>query len=189
MSEPAFANLPRFDDSEEEAPAIRMRRMMAGAGLQKTESEAPEPEEVPVLAPPVIVQPIDQEVASLKAVIADLSRVIVRVEAEARANSMDITRNLCAQLFPELSRQFLSEEIVRHLPDLLPAMAPSISIHVNPDMVEQLDALIRLHPALEGRCTLVPAENQTGSRTEISWKTGGVTFDFDALLAACLRHI
>jgi hypothetical protein len=53
-------------------------------------------------------------------------------------------------------------------------------------MLEKLEPIVARNTALAGRCSLVPAENNS---VEVSWKTGGVTFDFEALLDACLAHL
>jgi hypothetical protein len=188
MSEPAFSNLPRFDDAQDEAPALRLRRMMETASPSRPEPVAPEPVELPIV-PPAVVHAMDEEVLAMRAMVSDLARVVGRIEAEARQTSLEIVRAMTAQLFPELSRHFLAEEIVYHLPGLLPAAAPEIVIRATPELADQILQLIRLHPALEGRCVVVPVEGQSGGRAEVSWKTGGVTFDFDALLSACLNHI
>ena len=47
--------------------------------------------------------------------------------------------------------------------------------------------MVAAQPALAGRCTVIAAEGRTG--VDVSWRTGGVTFDFDGLLAACLAQL
>jgi hypothetical protein len=36
---------------------------------------------------------------------------------------------------------------------------------------------------------MTPAVSEDEPRVLVSWRTGGVTFDFEGLLAACLAHL
>jgi len=191
MSNALLSNLPRFDRDDQTHPAEQLKRMLgqmqaaaarpAAAPPQQDVSEAEEE-----LTPPEDLGPSFAEVESL---VAQLSSALTRIEGEARDQSMQVTQALAARLFPELSRQFLADEIARHLPNLVPASVPSLEIRARQAMLDKLEPIIASESSLAGRCKLAPATSQDETRVLVSWKTGGVTFDFEGLLAACLAHL
>lgn len=191
MSDAVFSHLPRFDVVSGPRPAEWLRALTAGEGAAASHS-APR-EEAPLPAPaktePVSVRAIPQETAALQATVSSLAKAIDRIDAEARQQTVDTVRAIAGQLFPELSRRFLAEEIGRHLPALIPAAAPKVDIYAEPPLAAQLQEMIARHPSLEGRCTVIAREGQGNGRADVSWRTGGVTFDFDTLLAACLNDL
>lgn len=188
MSSALLANLPRFDEGEQAHPADMLKRML---GQMQGQAKPPEPpaedvsEEV-VEAPPVDLGPSLEEVERL---ISDLSGLMTRLERDSREQSMHVIQALAARLFPELSRRFLADEIGEHLAGLVPASVPAVEIKARPPMLEKLEPIIARSPSLSGRCSLVPTETAEDAQVRVSWKTGGVTFDFEALLAACLAHL
>ena len=192
MSSALLSNLPRFDRDDQTHPAEQLKRMLgqmqAAAARPTATTSQPEtpPEEEEEASSPMDAGPKLAEVESL---IAQLSSTLVRIEGEARDHSVQVTQALAARLFPELSRQFLADEIARHLPDLVPASVPTLEIRAQQEMLDKLDPIIARESSLAGRCKLVPAETAGEPRVLVSWKTGGVTFDFEGLLAACLAHL
>ncbi len=193
MSDAVFSQLPRFDVASGPRPAEWLRAMTAGetrpgahpAPREEADVVAP----VPVKAEPVTVRPIPQETAALQATISSLAKAMERIEAESRQQTVDTVRAIAGQLFPELSRRFLAEEIGRHLPALIPATVPVVDVRADPALAAQLEDMISRHPSLEGRCNVIPVEGQGNGRADVSWRTGGVTFDFEGLLAACLNDL
>lgn len=188
MSSALLANLPRFDEGEQAHPAELLKRML-GEMQGAAKPPAPPVEEVVETveeAPPADPAPALEEVERL---IGDLSGLMARLEQESRERSMQAIQSLAARLFPELSRRFLAEEIGAHLAGLVPASVPSVEIRARPVLLEQLEPIVARSPSLSGRCTLSPADTAKDAQVRVSWKTGGVTFDFEALLAACLAHL
>lgn len=117
-----------------------------------------------------------------------LSGLVSQLEAEARAEAAKTIRALASELLPELSRQFMADEIMRHLPALVPGTAVQFEIKAAPAVAERIAELAAQHPALAGRFSVTPEAGQSAG-AEISWRTGGVTFDFDSLLSACLARL
>lgn len=200
MSEAVFSNLPRFDVATGPRPAEWLRAMISGEAAAP--AEFPEIEEAeplmsddllmsaePAQVQPAVVHPVPREIVALQDAISSLSGVMERIDREAHQHTVDTIQALAAQLFPELSRRFLAEEIGRHLPGLLPSAAPVVDIFAEPELAAQMAEIVSCHPSLEGRCNIVPSEIQGFGRAEVSWRTGGVTFDFEGLLNACLSHI
>jgi hypothetical protein len=192
MSSALLANLPRFDRDDQTHPAEQLKRMLgqmqaaaARPSAATPQSETPPAEEEEASSP----EDIGPRLAEVESLIVQLSSTLVRIEGEARDHSVQVTQALAARLFPELSRQFLADEIARHLPDLVPASVPTLEIRAQQEMLDKLDPIIARESSLAGRCKLVPAETAGESRVLVSWKTGGVTFDFEGLLAACLAHL
>ncbi len=193
MSDAIFSHLPRFDVVSGPRPAEWLRAMTAGETHAPAQPAAREEADVAppalVKAEPVAVRPIPQETAALQATVSSLAKAIERIEAESRQQTVETVRAVASQLFPELSRRFLAEEIGRHLPGLIPVAVPVVDIRAEPGLAAQLQEMIDRHPSLEGRCNVIPVEGQRNGRADVSWRSGGVTFDFDSLLAACLNDL
>ena len=190
MSNALLSNLPRFDRDDQTHPAEQLKRMLGQmqAAAARPAAPPPKPEAVTEEEQP---QPenIGPSLAEADRLITELSSALSRIESEAREQSMQVTQALAARLFPELSRQFLADEIALHLPKLVPASMPSLEIRAQQDMLDRLEPLIARETSLAGRCKLTPAASKDEPRVLVSWKTGGVTFDFEGLLAACLAHL
>ncbi len=161
-------------------------QMQAAAARPAATAPAPEVAAEEDVPPAEDLGPSLSEVGNL---ITQLSATLTRIECEARDQSMQVTQALAARLFPELSREFLAEEIARHLPNLVPASVPSIEIRARQEMLDKLEPIVARETSLSGRCKLIPADSKDEPRVFVSWKTGGVTFDFEGLLAACLTHL
>lgn len=191
MSEAVFSHLPRFDAVSGLRPADWLRAMQAGETPASAPSAARELPEPPpqVKSEPTEVRVVPQETAALQAAVANLSKLMERIETESRQQTVETVQRIAAQLFPELSRRFLAEEIGRHLPGLLPASVPGVDIYAEPRLATQLQEIVQKNPSLEGRCNVVPREGQGEGRAEVSWRTGGVSFDFEGLLTDCLNDL
>lgn len=194
MSETVFSQLPRFDMAGGVRPADWLRALNAGEqpappAKAAAEETVPAPAPQPVKAEPAVVKPVPQETAALQASVSGLARLMERIDAESRQHTVETVRLIAGQLFPELSRKFLAEEIGKHLPGLIPAAAAIVDISAEPALAGQLREMISHHPALEGRCNVIATEGKAHGRAEVSWRTGGVTFDFEGLLSACLDDL
>ncbi|PKP83116.1 MAG: hypothetical protein CVT79_03465 [Alphaproteobacteria bacterium HGW-Alphaproteobacteria-18] len=194
MSDAVFSQLPRFDAISGPRPADWLRAMTksdlhAPSGQAPPEAAETSLAPAPAKAEPSVVRPIPQETAALQTTVSNLAKLMERVEVESRQQTVETIRTLAGQLFPELSRRFLAEEIGRHLPGLIPAAVPVVDIRAEPGLAAQLLEMISRHPSLEGRCNVVSQEGQGAGHAEVTWRTGGVTFDFESLLAACLNDI
>lgn len=188
MSDAVFSHLPRFDTPSERRPADWLKPLDGAVRtVQKPlppEEAAPPPE---TAAAPISPPSAGGETGQMQKTIAALSSLMGRLETESRQQAVTTIQTMAGRLFPELSRQFMAEEIGRHLPGLIPAAVPGIDIHAPPDLAAKLEEMVAAQPALAGRCTVIAAEGRTG--VDVSWRTGGVTFDFDGLLAACLAQL
>ncbi|MFN3607883.1 MAG: hypothetical protein ACK4Y9_02350 [Hyphomonas sp.] len=194
MSDAVFSHLPRFDVETAPRPAEWLRAMTAGnlhapASIAVAEDLDATPAPAPARAEPAVVRPIPQETAALQATITSLAKVIERIDSESRQQTVEMVQALAGQLFPELARRFLAEEIGRHLPALVPAAAPVVDIRAEPGLAAQLQDMISRAPSLEGRCNVIATEGQGNGSAEVSWRTGGISFDFETLLAACLNDL
>ncbi len=182
MSNALLSSLPRFD-KDNQHPAEQLRRMLgqmkAAAARPAVAAPVEETVEEDISPPEVNLAPSLAEVEDL---IGQLSSALMRIESESRSQAMQVTQSLAARLFP-------AEEIGQHLTRLVPASAPAVEIRARPHMLEKLEPIIARHSGMAGRYTLVPASISDDPRVQVSWKTGGVTFDFEGLLAACLAHL
>ena len=189
MNEVFLATLPRFD-TDAPVPSSNARRIL----LRQTAVE-PEPEQPVLEAPealdpdPEMPAPVHPDFADLEIVMAALSDTIERLERESRQQTLNTTQAIAARLFPELSRAFLAQEIGRHLSAMVPTTAPAVEIRAQSLLAEKLRELVAASPTLNERCAVVTAGPDETSCVEVSWETGGVTFDFDGLLNACLAQL
>ena len=187
MSNALLSSLPRFDRDDDAQERSGQLQLLLGKTPARAPSPPPEPEiEEPEPPPQIDPGPSLEEVEAL---IAGLSGAMKQMEQDSRAQATQVIQSLAARLFPELSRQFLAEEIGNHMERLVPPSVPSVEIRARAPMLEKLDSMVARTPSLSGRCTLVPVETPDESRVLVSWKTGGVTFDFQGLLEACLAHL
>jgi len=200
MSEAVSTNLPRFD-----VPSA----MPGLSALQSLRFDTSEVEAVPVLqgadpdaatgsdAPGRADQEqqtepdveTDASAAALETTLLALSETIDRIEREAGEQVVTAVQSIAAKLFPQLSELFMVEEIGCHLPQLIPVSSASVVIHTPPSLMEKLRHVIDGTSTLSSRCTLVPAESSVTGRVDISWQTGGLNFDFNGLLDACLAKL
>ncbi|MBU1288834.1 MAG: hypothetical protein KJ871_14040 [Alphaproteobacteria bacterium] len=190
MSEAFLATLPRFD-TDAPAPSSNARRIL----LRQESATEPEPEKpeivlTPETEPEPEVQPlVHPDFADVEIVMAALSDTIERLEIESRQQTIKMTQAIAARLFPELSRSFLAHEIGRHLGAMVPSNAPAVEIRAQSLLADKLSELVAASPSLSERCAVLTASPEESSRVEVSWETGGVTFDFDGLLTACLAQL
>jgi len=193
MSEAFLSNLPRFD-SAPPPPASGSRRLLLGQlpveeggidsaqdGLASAARDEPEPAQTASGRVP--------EFAEIEIMLTALSDTIERLEQESRERAVSTTQSIASRLFPELSRLFLAEEIGRHLPGMIPSTAPAVEIRAQPALLEKLRDLVDKTASLSERCSVVPAETSDDGQVHVSWETGGLTFDFDGLLNACLARL
>jgi hypothetical protein len=185
MSKPVFAGLPRFDVASATPPGS-WRRPLDETPLARPAAPAiaPSREDIPpqvaaAEAPPVRPADLAQVEAALKSIAARLDRI----ERDAQAQAMQAVQTMTAKLFPELSRRFLAEEIGRSLPRLVPQSAAVIEIRAGEALAAELQERIAAMPGLANRCTVLPSGSESAGQADISWQSGGVSFDFDALLA------
>lgn len=187
MSEPVFAGLPRFDAGpprppgswkrpldEDKPPAVSEIRLAVAQPKD-------DPEAARAAAPDLPQGPAD--LTQIEAALKTISARLDRIEREAQAHAIQAVQAMTAKLFPELSRQFLAEEIGRSLPKLVPASAAVIEIRAGAALADELQAHIAGMPALAHRCTVLPSGADNAGKADISWQSGGVSFDFDALFA------
>ncbi|KCZ87463.1 hypothetical protein HJA_13025 [Hyphomonas jannaschiana VP2] len=192
MSSALLSNLPRFDQGDQTHPAEQLKRMLGQMQEAAARTKpAPEPTGESVEEEVQSPEPVDlgPSLAEIESLAGQLSAVLGRIENEARDQAMQVTQALAARLFPELSQRFLAAEIAQHLPQLIPASVPSIEIRARQEVLNRLEPFIAHDPSLSERCKMTPAATADEPRVQVSWQTGGVTFDFEGLLAACLSHL
>lgn len=188
MSKSVFAALPRFDSVGADA-SLRVskdwRRPLDEAAPPSAPRAAPsaaaikgEPE-----------APASLDLKKIEASLVTLNGKLDKIERDAHAQTLATVQAMASKLFPELSRDFLAEEIARHLPSLVPASAAVVVIKAEASLADALRALVERTPSLMNRCTITSVEGEGQGRVDVSWQSGGLTFDFGALLAACLSNL
>lgn len=173
---------------------------MPGSWLKELDGHAPlEPAEmppsqgleavVPSEAPLTETAQQSLDLKKIEAALTTLNNRLDRIERDAQAQLLQTVQSLSAKLFPRLSQEFLAEEISRHLAALVPASAAVVEIRAETGLADKLRDLVERTPALAHRCTVTSATAEGQGSVEVSWQSGGLTFDFDGLLQACLLHL
>ncbi len=200
MSDTVFASLPRFDVPGEMSGLSMLKSFVAGVSVASVSvdgvsgedaaidqsDEPPETEAETDCAPPP--EQAD-ETAPVEAALVLLRDAANKLDQETEDRVVSLVQAMASKLFPELSRLFLAEEIGRHLPKCVPASVPAIEIRAEPELAKNLRQVIARTDSLFARCTVVPAETAQDDRVDVSWQSGGLTFDFSGLLSACLAQI
>jgi len=189
MSKSVFAALPRFDSTEGDA-AARVSKDWRRPLDVETPPAAPRsaaPAPTGNVEPEASAQPLDLK--KIEASLITLNGKLDKIERDAQAQTLATVQAMAAKLFPELARDFLAEEIGRHLPALVPASAADVELKAEDSLAAPLRALVERTPSLMNRCTITSVEGDGQGRVDVSWQSGGLTFDFGALLAACLSNL
>ena len=183
MSEAVFANLPRFDLIGSESSPGQGRRTPSRPSPARAEEIRKEEASAAAEAE------MAKRLKAMDATLSSLTQTIDQARQDAEAQTLDTILAIAEKLFPELSRQFLAEEIAQHLPKLLPENAAHIEIRAEPDLVEALREVVQRSNRLSSLCTVAEDEAPGARRVNVSWGAGGLTFDFAALLDSCLAHL
>jgi hypothetical protein len=193
MSDAVFANLPRFDANagRTRAPGSWLKELDGHAPPDLVEKPAPRLPEPAVKAdaPVVEASPQPLDLKKIEASLITLNSRLDKIEREAHAQTLQTIQSVAAKLFPELSREFLAEEIGRHLAALVPASAAVVEIRAEASLADKLRVLVERTPSLAHRCTVTSVAAEGQGNVEVSWQAGGLSFDFDGLLQACLSHL
>ncbi|MEL6829485.1 MAG: hypothetical protein AAFO63_05060, partial [Pseudomonadota bacterium] len=123
-----------------------------------------------------------------KILLGELKVAIESVETAIESQVMRATHTLAMRLFPKLGETFLADEIVAQLPELIPFPTARIDVQVDESLVYKLNELLA-STELAKRCEIVVDPSPSDSRIRVSWESGGVVFDFDGLLQACLAKL
>ena len=192
MSESVLANLPRYDTR---SPAqargglgtARFDTPLNGlgkqSGVQLSDIELAEQQ-----SQQAANRAAEQE-AAIAATLTSVTEALGRIETESRERSVAMLQSMAATLFPKLSELFLAEELARHLPEILPEDTPGIEIMAGQDVATRLSQVLEQRGGLAEAVTVKPVNDLAGAQVQISWKTGGLDFDFEELLSACMAQL
>ncbi len=192
MSSVIWSDLPRFDTGGQTPMSPQHLQILFGKLPEdEAHSELDGDQAVEAAADdaPAETTGLEQEFEDLEALMNALSGSLEEIVADSKARSVQLVQAISARLFPVLAQEFLAEEIGRHLPDLIPDLAPTIEIHVTPEFAEKMSETVTRDKILADRCRIVSSQAQDPATVEVSWQTGGINFDFEALLRACLDRL
>ena len=179
MSESIFASLPRFDDDGSHAHVT----------LHGGEPTAQQPEPEAQAAPSEAELELARTTKALKETLASLEALKEQLRQESSRRTEEQISALARTLFPELGRAFLAEEIMRHLPDLIPGGGVLVQLRAEPELAAQIEALVADSKPASSPIEVIEDEAPGPNRVSVSWHDGGVDFDFATLLEACLAQL
>ncbi|MBR9808602.1 MAG: hypothetical protein GYB49_15405 [Alphaproteobacteria bacterium] len=182
MSESLFSTLPRFDEAHYGTDVCD------NAAISDATSTPP--------ATPAHATQVEEQVAVKQELDPNVALLMKQLSDEvAAANDRVLQQTkqwvvaIAEKLFPELSKSCLADEIVRQLPELLPQASNKVEIRAGQQLAEDLENILQQSDEISNVCTIVPVQGAAGQTVEISWVTGGLTLDFDGLLAACVSRV
>lgn len=199
MAKPVFQDLPRFDTPPEPGRLADLLRATAsgeptiypngdpiaddGAGSEQEDVAGDE-------------QHVEAEAATdtalleedFKTLIGQLNTAIAEVQNDIDGQVARATHALAMRLFPKLSETFLADEVAAQLPGLIPTPVARIEVQADESVVYKLNELLA-ETELSERCEIVVDPSPSDTRIRVSWGSGGVVFDFDGLLQACLAKL
>ena len=188
MSKALFLSLPRFDANGGLLQPTDWLRSFDDTGSCSTApAHRAYDEPAQAVTPVVQATPAQLDLRKLEASLTVLNAGLDKIERGAQAQTLEAVQSIAARLFPLLSKDFLAEEIGRHLPKLVPPLAAAVEIRADVSLTDDLQAMLERNPALASRCTVLSGAGQ--GRVDVSWQTGGLSFDFDGLLQACFSHL
>ncbi len=176
MSKSVFARLPRFDDSEKvdaESAAAQEAIEQAAAIDAAAQLEAR----------------AQAEAHALQCALNGLSSAIDALRVEARQHTLEAIRAISADLFPKLADDFLAEEIMRQLPEVLPRAMHGVEIRAAPAFCTKLEAANKSGPAHQTPLAFVADRKLAPGQVQISWAHGGLDFDAGRRLQASLDRL
>ena len=178
MSDAVFAKLPRFDTAGARLGHRSRLDIIEEEHTQRLEEERQQHQ-----------THFNRKMSAVEATLASLADRVEKVEADARRQTAASVAAIAERLFPKLSRRFLAEEIALHLEKMIPPGEVRIDIKAEPHLAEQLYEVIQRSDRLAEICEVSSDETPGSSRVDVSWQTGGLDFDFDGLLEACIGHL
>ena len=188
MSKALFMSLPRVDANGGLLPPTDwLRSFDDTVGCREAPADRPYVEPARVEMPVVQATPAQLDLRKLEASLTVLNARLDKIERGAQAQTLEAVQSIAAKLFPLLSKAFLAEEIGRHLPQLVPPLAAAVEIRADVSLTDDLQAMLERNSELANRCTVLSGAGQ--GRVDVSWQTGGLSFDFEGLLQACLSHL
>lgn len=199
MAKPVFQDLPRFDTPPEPGRLAELLRATASGepaiypngepidegvdGLDQ--DDAQNAEEIEADAATSDTSLLEEE---FKTLIGQMNTAITSIQNDIDGQVARATHALAARLFPKLGDAFLADEVAAQLPDLIPTPVARIEIQADESIVYKLNELLAA-TELSERCEIVVDPSPSDTRIRVSWGTGGVVFDFDGLLQACLAKL
>lgn len=190
MSRSFCQSLPRFDDSN--AVHLSYESDTDESNIVK---ELPDPDPEPS-KPGVDIATIDtldtQLIATrtetLDSILERLEEEIERGRAELGSKVTGVVLDVATALFPMLAKNFLADELVNHLPDIVPEHVMSLNISASADLAEALNLRLRGRQMAADDILIVSDRSLSSGQLNLSWKTGGADFDYNYLLEKLLKR-
>ncbi|WP_300380596.1 hypothetical protein [Henriciella sp.] len=191
MNDTVFAGLPRFDTATQRRSRIGedYASVSTASAASKSEAAAQDSGDSTQDALEAVQAEAVQRLSAIEETLTRLSVAAEEIDTRLRQQATQNVTAIAEKLFPQMSRLFLAEEICRHLPDLLPLAAPSVTIRVEAQLADDLRSVVERSEELAGFCTVTEDAAPGANRVTIDWKEGGADVDFDRLLETCLERL
>lgn len=195
MSDAITSRLPRFNVASVSSLAAAQRNLMG-----KVEDETPQSvafesaqsdedvdieEDVPLTIP---ADEFRQKIDHLNQLLQSVEQALHHINSETRSRAEAMASAFVAEVFPKLSEAFLVEEIVRHIPHLIPDSTPHLTMRLSSDLVEPVKEALSQTPDLAERID-IEIESNGVNQLQILWPQGGCDLNFGSLIDDIFRRL
>ena len=125
----------------------------------------------------------------LDPIITQFQDMIETTRTELQAQNKNMMMQCMNELLPALSREFMAEEISRHLPNLIPDKIFGVEINAAPELAEQLEQIFNRAPGLPINATIQTAPIGQKSEISLQWGDGGYDFEIEPVLQRCRQKL
>lgn len=191
MTDSIVSSLPRFDAPKGLSPLIVFSDQSGTIRSVEAIAEPPPAEEV-VQDISVEPPPPDEEARFREQAEQMLERLIEaagEMEASVVEKAAIAIGSIAQDIFPRFSSAFLLEEFALHLPDLIKLTPPVARIQAPPRIAQHLGLMSKSLASWPAGWTVEPAGELDAAHIEIVWDQGGLSYDPDKILAACLNRL
>lgn len=130
----------------------------------------------------------EAEREALAGLIQEIERTARRLELEVESQVRAWVADFARALFPMLSEAFLIDELLLHLPDLLPTQGGDLVFEAGPGPSAQLRRKLAETVSDPARFRVVETPELGAARVTVNWGAGGISIDHAGLLDACLQR-
>jgi len=114
------------------------------------------------------------------------SAAIHQAEASVVEQVSFVLQDVVAALFPHLSAAFLADEFALHVPDLAKLAPATVQVQASPPIAEKLELASQKMDTWPAGWSISAVDGLAETSVQVAWGQGGLTYETDKILAACL---
>jgi hypothetical protein len=182
---PVF-HLPRFDDLKGLSPLAVFDEPSKAPEVAVEALQVEVPEVIVDVSPTNCKDSLHEEMQTL---LENFASAVQQMHASASEEISFSIRAIASELFPRLSSAFLAEEFALHMPEIVKLVPPSARIQAPTRIAEDLEFVSRGMENWPTGWAIEAVDGLKEARVEVIWDQGGLTYNLDKILAACLSRL